>query len=65
MKTMYFNVDDFPKLCKEFHAQGYTNWITFLYDLGYTFKWQHYARKSERVEMPEDEFSLFLLKWGS
>lgn len=59
-----FSVNEFPKLCEEFYAQNYRNWIQFLYDLGYKFEWQHYGATTKYVEMDEDEFTLFLLRWA-
>jgi len=64
MNKINFSVNEFPKLCKEFYRQDYINWITFLSDLGYKFTWQHYASKRKYVEMDEDEFTLFLLRWA-
>lgn len=63
MNKVNFNVNEFPKLCKEFYAQGYNDWRLFLSDLGYKFTWDHYANKRKYVELDEDEYSLFLLRW--
>jgi hypothetical protein len=64
MNKINFSVTEFPKLRQEFYVQDYTDWITFLYDLGYKFEWQHYASKRKYVAMDEDEFTLFLLRWA-
>ena len=64
MNEINFSVDEYPKLRDEFYKQNYTNWIEFLSDLGYKFTWQHYASKRKYVQMDEDEFTLFLLRWS-
>lgn len=64
MNKVNFSVNEFPNLCKEFRNRNYKNWITFLYDLGYKFEWQHYATKKKFVEMDEDEFTMFVLRWA-
>ena len=64
MNEINFSVDEYPKLRDEFYNQNYTNWIEFLSDLGYKFTWQHYASKRKYVQMDEDEFTLFLLRWS-
>jgi len=64
MTTFNFNVNDFPNLREEFGRSNYTNWITFLYDLGYKFRWNHYASNKKFVEMDEADFVWFSLRWS-
>ena len=63
MNKVNFDVYDFPKLCEEFHRQKQGNWITFLHDLGYKFQWRHGFPKKKFVEMDEDMYIWFLLRW--
>ena len=61
-----FNVDEFPRLLDYFYSpenKNNKNWIIFLRELGYNFRWNHYASKKKYVEMNESEFVMFALKW--
>lgn len=66
MNTVSFRLDNYPRFMTTAHLRypDAEDWIEIFKLMGYNIKWNHYALGKKFIEMNDEEFMWFALRYS-